>query len=83
MRELKIVFAVVRTECIHAEGGLDVRDLFAAVHPRPMTTEDWTAIHQRRRRLRHRLRLRVIGVGRAGWIAVGVLVALWTVAILT
>jgi hypothetical protein len=48
-----------------------------------MTTEDWTAIHQRRRRLRQRLRRRLIGVGRAGWIAVGLLVVLWTVAILT
>jgi hypothetical protein len=60
-----------------------VRDLFAAVRPRPMTTEDWAAVHQRRRRLRHRLRLRLMGMGRAGWIAVGVLVAAWTVAILT
>jgi hypothetical protein len=48
-----------------------------------MTTEDWAAVHQRRRRLRHRLRLRLMGMGRAGWIAVGVLVAAWTVAILT
>jgi hypothetical protein len=60
-----------------------VRGVFAAVRPRPMTTEDWTAIHQRRRRLRQRLRRRLIGVGRAGWIAVGLLVVLWTVAILT
>jgi len=48
-----------------------------------MTTEDWAAVHQRRRRLRHRLRLRLMGMGRAGWIAVGVLAAAWTVAILT
>ena len=68
---------------IRTDGGLDVRGLFAAVCPRPMTMQDWKAIRQRRRRLRHRLRLRLIGVGRAGWIAVGVLVALWTVAILT
>jgi len=60
-----------------------VRTLFAAVRPRPMTTEDWTAIRQHRRRVRHRLRLRLIGLGRAGWVAVGVLVVLWTVAILT
>jgi hypothetical protein len=49
---------------------------------RPMTAEDWAAIAQRRRRLRHRLRLRLLGVGRAGWIAVGVLLALWTVGTL-
>jgi hypothetical protein len=60
-----------------------VRGLFVAARPRPMTTEDWTALRQRRRRLRHRLRLRLMGMGRAGWIAVGVLVAAWTVAILT
>jgi hypothetical protein len=54
----------------------------AAVRPRPMTAEDWTIIRQRRRRLRHRLRLRLLGVGRAGWIAVGVLVVLWTVGTL-
>jgi hypothetical protein len=71
-----------------------VKRLFAAVHPRsvatpdggvrlrPMTTEDWAAMHQRRRRFRQRLRLRLLGMGRAGWIAVGVLVALWTVGTL-
>ena len=59
-----------------------MRDLFAAVRPRPMTTGDWAVVRQRRRRLRHRLRLRLMGMGRAGWIAVGVLVAAWTVAIL-
>ena len=60
-----------------------MRGLLVAVHPRPLTAEDWTAIRQHRRRLRHRLRLRLIGLGRAGWIAVGVLFVLWTVAILS
>jgi hypothetical protein len=71
-----------------------VKRLFTAVHPRaataqdggvrpqPMTAEDWAAMRQRRRRLRQRLRLRMLGVGRAGWIAVGVLLALWTVGTL-
>jgi hypothetical protein len=71
-----------------------VKRVFAAVHPRsatapdggvclrPMTAEDWAALRQRRRRLRQRLRLRLHGMGRAGWIAVGVLVVLWTVGTL-
>jgi hypothetical protein len=52
------------------------------VRPRPMTAEDWAAMRQRRRRFRQRLRLRLFGMGRTGWIAVGVLVALWTVGTL-
>jgi hypothetical protein len=59
-----------------------MRSLFAPVSPRPMTVEDWAVIHQRGRRLRHRARLRLGTMRSASWIALGLLVALWTAAIL-
>jgi hypothetical protein len=95
---VKRLFAAVHPQSVMtSDGGVrpqPIRDEDWAVHPqlvtaqggtlhlRPMSAEDWTAIQQRRRRLRHRLRLRLLGVGRAGWIAVGVLVMLWTVGTL-
>ena len=82
---MKHLFAVVHPRSETAPGGTVLPQLMTvkgAARPRPMTVEEWTAFRQRRRRLRHRLRLRLLGVGRAGWIAVGVLVALWTVGTL-
>ena len=80
---MKRLFAAVHPRSETApEGTVHPQLIAAAVRPRPMTVEEWTAFRQRRRRLRHRLRLRLLGVGRAGWIAVGVLVALWTVGTL-
>lgn len=71
---MKRFFTAVYPRCVTAQDG--------GVRPQPMTAEDWAAMRQRRRRLRHRFRLRMLGMGRAGWIAVGVLLALWTVGTL-
>jgi hypothetical protein len=71
---VKRLFAAVNPRSVMARDG--------GVRPRPMTAEDWAAMRQRRRRFRQRLRLRLFGMGRTGWIAVGVLVALWTVGTL-
>jgi hypothetical protein len=83
---VKRLFAAVHPRSETAPGGTVHPQLItvkgAAVRPRPMTEEECMAIRQRRRRLRHRLRLRLLGVGRAGWIAVGLLVVLWTVGTL-
>ena len=57
-----------------------MRGSFAEV--RPVTAEDWAAIRDRSRRIRRRLRLRLLGVRPAGWIAVGLLAVLWTVAVM-
>jgi hypothetical protein len=95
---VKRLFAAVHPQSVTGQDGgvrpQPMRDEEGAVHPqlvtaqggtlhlRWMTAEDWAAIQQRRRRFRHRLRLRLLGVGRTGWIAVGLLVALWTVGTL-
>jgi hypothetical protein len=71
---VKRLFAAVNPRSVTAQD--------AGVCPRPMTAEDWAAMRQRRRRLRQRLRLRLHGMGRAGWIAVGVLLVIWTVGTL-
>ncbi|HXW27829.1 MAG TPA: hypothetical protein VEK55_00580 [Xanthobacteraceae bacterium] len=71
---MKRLFTAVYPRSVTAQDG--------GVRPRPMTAEDWAAMRQRRRRLRQRFRLRMLGMGRAGWIAVGVLLALWTVGTL-
>jgi hypothetical protein len=71
---VKRFFATVNPRSVMGQDG--------GVRPRPMTAEDWAAMRQRHRRFRQRLRLRLLGMGRTGWIAVGVLVALWTVGTL-
>lgn len=59
-----------------------MRGPFTPVQPQPMTAEEWAAIHGRGRLIRRRFRLRLLGVRPAGWIALGLLAALWTIAVM-